>query len=654
MKKIKLKLLFRSLPIIALGAVGMTTTIKIADNWKTKEHYKWYHNYDNNKLLVRKFRITTSSNDINHINSLKNYELKVLLDHKLTDSELNSNENIIKIKNDEFLNKVNDEKLIYKNYKTLDFVPIIWFYFNSEEEREYFFKKIKNFNSIFQVIIFDQTIKKMSNNSSEKDKYYRFERKINNNNDKFLNFIKQKKHEDNREYNFPTSIGILEANGGFDEKMVDDFKNEGYEVMRPYKEDELNHHSQEVPMIAAGSQGIDRHAKLYFASFKNDAEWNDAMKWFAENGIKVVNHSYGEIDDLIGSKYNENNLLLDYYSRKYGMINVFSSGNGNDNKKEENEWINGNRLSFNNIVVGALKYNNERRISSDIIADYSNYLLFKEYESLSKPNVVAPGYLYDRFYEGDNKIYETVGTSFASPIVAGLATTLLREKGFLDKDYLRIQAIKAILAVSSWLPKDVYLDYKSNGYSKIYGAGIPDFEKMLLAADNLKFKSINKNLNGTVLISNEFYANKDQTIKAASSWLFNAGIIKREETSNAEKTEWWKYIIPFYNYYLSISNAIDYAEWIKTHRDSYSLKLGEALKRQNNKWFSDYDLYLEKKNSDGSWNTIKKIYTENTVDELIIYKVIDSGTYRVRVEKYKDSLFENSIDDSLVLTYLVS
>ncbi|WP_435128667.1 S8 family serine peptidase [Mycoplasma sp. 6243] len=306
--------------------------------------------------------------------------------------------------------------------------------------------------------------------------------------------------------------------------------------------------------------------------------------------------------------YDENNLFLDYISRKYGVVNIFSSGNGNDQKEKENEWVDGYALSPNNLIVGALDFNEFTQKPTESIAEYSNYLLQNGNVSTSKPNVVAPGYLYKRWYKnskGEWNYLDTLGTSFASPVVTGLVSTLLRERDFLNKDKIRLQSIKAIVGASSRTPKVNNLNYKANGYTQKYGSGVIDFENMLEAADNLVTKEVSKSDNDFVLWTSSFYVPKGKKIKGASSWLFNAGLLETPENSpsyNANVNWWW---------FLGllggvIANSVEgarlskeKAEWNKYHISEERLNLKTLKQKQDNKMFSDYDLYLEKKDSNG-------------------------------------------------------
>ncbi|WP_033161463.1 hypothetical protein [[Mycoplasma] collis] len=71
---------------------------------------------------------------------------------------------------------------------------------------------------------------------------------------------------------------------------------------------------------------------------------------------------------------------------------------------------------------------------------------------------------------------------------------------------------------------------------------------------------------------------------------------------------------------------------------------------KKNKFFTDFDLYLEKWNG-YSWEEVKSVTVVNSNVEVIDYKVNESDKYRIRVKKYSN-IFENSINDVLAVTYV--
>ncbi|WP_033160913.1 hypothetical protein [[Mycoplasma] collis] len=72
--------------------------------------------------------------------------------------------------------------------------------------------------------------------------------------------------------------------------------------------------------------------------------------------------------------------------------------------------------------------------------------------------------------------------------------------------------------------------------------------------------------------------------------------------------------------------------------------------RQNNKFFTDYDLALEKWNRN-EWKVVKNITVINSNVEVIDFNVNESEKYRISVKKYGNNT-TNLIDDILEVTYV--
>ncbi|MGZ9763367.1 S8 family serine peptidase [Mycoplasma sp. 5912] len=661
--KIKHKKIFLFSGVFITSVIGIATLT--VTSISKKEEKPWYLEYQNKKLEIRINKNGQLFNSVRNVPINNDYELKLLLNYE----EKNSihEESWVEQKNQEFINKIQNSGVLFKKHQISSMMPIVWFYFDNENQRENFIKNIIDKKEIFKGIVFPNEIqnKKLSdtNKTNEEDVYYLVNKYPDiSKNAEFVDFKKQRDKEDNRYYNNIGNVGVIEVNGMLDERKLDGFLRYGIE-WNNISNSKLSHHPNEVANIVAGTHGYDRYSKVFYSTYFYDSEWQKAIEWMVKNKrVRVINHSYGAGPNNKRKDYSEINLFLDYISRKYGVVNIFASGNGNNKNGIENEWINWKSLSFNNLVVGALDYYHWSKDPKDSIAPYSNYLLPDNYNSLAKPNVVAPGYLYERKQLnqfGEKKDIWVDGTSFATPIVTGLVSTLLRERNFLDKDKIRLQSIKAIIGASSRTPKVNNLNYKPNGYSKKYGSGIVDFENMLEAADNLVTKEVSKSDSDFVLSTREFYVQKDKKIKGASSWLFNAGLLKAPEnlpTYNANVNWWW---------FLGvlggvIANSVEGArlakekvKWHETHIDEDRLNLKTINQKQNDKLFSDYDLYLEKKDSFGKWTVVKSITSINSNDEILEYITPESGIYRLKVKKYSDALFDNSINDSLAMTYTV-
>ncbi|MGZ9756049.1 S8 family serine peptidase [Mycoplasma sp. 246B] len=665
-KQIKKIFLFSSILTTSVAGIATLTSTNVS----RYQEKPWYLGYQNNKLEVRINKNGQFFNSVRNVPVNNNYELKLLLNYEAENSVMDENWTVQK--NNEFIENIKKSNLYFKSYQTSSMMPIVWFYFDNENQRKEFVKSIIEKKEIYKGIVFPNEIQniQLSNTTNSRkqkvidwDIYYDRDITIDNTKDlEIVNFKKQIERENRRYYNNLGNVGVLEVIGRLDETKLQNFNRFGIEINET-PDFAITHHANEVSNITTGEKGYDRYSKLIFSAFIEDSEWQKGIEWMVKDKkVRVINHSYGYTIDDAHPIYNEKNLFLDYISRKYGVVNIFSSGNGNNKKEKENEWLNGYKLSLNNLVVGALDFSNWAQKPTETIAKYSNYLLPKSFTSTSKPNVVAPGYLYKRWHKnskGEWNYLDTQGTSFASPVVTGLVSTLLRERDFLDKDKIRLQSIKSIIGASSRTPKVNNLNYKANGYTEKYGSGIVDFENMLEAADNLVTKEVSKSDNDFVLFTREFYVQKDKKIKGASSWLFNSGLLKEHEnlpTYNANVNWWWFLGVlggVIANSVEGSRLAKEKAEWKNTHINEERLNLKTINQKQNDKLFSDYDLYLEKKDSSGKWTVVKSIISSDSNDEILEYVTPESGIYRLKVKKYSDVLFDNSINDSLALTYTI-
>ncbi|WP_435130602.1 S8 family serine peptidase [Mycoplasma sp. 6243] len=665
-KQIKKIFLFSSILTTSVASIPALTATNVLKN----QEKPWYLGYQNNKLEVRINKNGQLFNSVRNVPVNNNYELKLLLNYEAENSVMDEKWTVQK--NNEFIENIKKSNLYFKSYQTSSMMPIVWFYFDNENQRKEFVKSIIEKKEIYKGIVFPNEIQniQLSNTTNSRkqkvidwDIYYDRDITIDNTKDlEIVNFKKQIERENRRYYNNLGNVGVLEVIGRLDETKLQNFNRFGIEINET-PDFAITHHANEVSNITAGEKGYDRYSKLIFSAFIEDSEWQKGIEWMVKDKkVRVINHSYGYTIDDAHPIYNEKNLFLDYISRKYGVVNIFSSGNGNNKKEKENEWLNGYKLSLNNLVVGALDFSNWAQKPTETIAKYSNYLLPKSFTSTSKPNVVAPGYLYKRWHKnskGEWNYLDTQGTSFAFPVVTGLVSTLLRERDFLDKDKIRLQSIKSIIGASSRTPKVNNLNYKANGYTEKYGSGIVDFENMLEAADNLVTKEVSKSDNDFVLFTREFYVQKDKKIKGASSWLFNSGLLKEHEnlpTYNANVNWWWFLGVlggVIANSVEGARLAKEKAEWKNSHINEERLNLKTINQKQNDKLFSDYDLYLEKKDSSGKWTVVKSIISSDSNDEILEYVTPESGIYRLKVKKYSDVLFDNSINDSLALTYTI-
>ncbi|VEU59610.1 S8 family serine peptidase [Mesomycoplasma neurolyticum] len=635
-------------------------------------------NFNHSKVIERTVSFDVPQNDnyletSKRINGIK--ELKLLLNYDIEEFETHSEtKTFFETQNNNFSKLFKEKFSFIKNIEISSLTPTIWIYFNNDEDKNKFINLAKEDNFIFKIINLKYEIKPLykvpllcmdvecllrtdqtpeefnealknhptisPRSNTVKSPDWNKISKLKIVEDYPVEFIETnldkidfsmadiktpwKPNEHNK-------IGILEAKNGVIYKELD--QDILYDP-KIYSESSniRSIHAGIVAKIAAGYDGVDRYAEIYSAGFAStDSLWQKQIEWMIENGVKVINHSYGLRTHSKENIYNEEAFFLDYIARKYGIINVFSAGNDHD-KPNKNKYIDSYKLSFNSIVVGALdkgiKYDNFW------IAPYSNRTLEPEYEDLPKPLVVAPGYF--EYYDQHKTVKEVDGTSLAAPMVSGAISVLLGNEKKIDLKNSRVAAIKAILAASSRLPKNISnLEYKLSGLEKTYGSGLIDYQRMKKAAFNLEIVNVSKgSIKEFIYTSNSIYLDKDENIKIASAWMNNGGVLKNK----VSKPGFWKNLF-----------GID-QNWENIHRNEYSLKYNENNSRQEKRFFTDFDLVLEK--YDGNkWIEIKRVTSIKSNVEIINYKAIQSEKYRIRIFKYND-IFENSIDDVIGVTYV--
>lgn len=151
--------------------------------------------------------------------------------------------------------------------------------------------------------------------------------------------------------------------------------------------------------------------------------------------------------------------------------------------------------------------------------------------------------------------------------------------------------------------------------------------------------------------------------------MFNAGLLKNKiDNPRKNNNNWWLFfgstVLPiaqpnpemgtFVNGNFQIGNSKkELTNWSNNHINYERLKLESAKKNQDGKFFSDYDLYLQKRDSNGKWVDISSSKSFSSNDELIDFTTSEATYYRIYVKKYNSVVFENSVDDKLAVSYLV-
>ncbi|BBA22300.1 serine protease [Mycoplasmopsis bovirhinis] len=677
--KFKKKLL---IPLSTLAIIGIAIIPNSKVIIQKSVNGYWYNNLNNEKFDIREQSIITESlsNGYSYEKPINNnYELKLLLNPGF------ESENTVFIQqfNKEFVQKVVNSRLKFMGYITSRIMPIIFFYFENEKDRENFVNKIKDFQETTKIIIFKNELKE--ENTWGNDPGFEYYRKtysnlniaptktMNNFKESIINNIEVIKGQGGIYINKVGKIGILEVSTKKFNTKYNEFFKSGIKVnesglSKPIENNSEDEHATNVAMIAAGQFGVDRSSTVYLSKFDNYGSWQTALeKMVLEDGVRLINHSYGlkiKNKKTYYTLYSDDSYYLDYISRKYGVINLISVGNdGNDPTHQ----ITGKKLSFNSIIVGALGLNpSSSNVSKNRAIHYTNYQLDSKYSELAKPLIIAPGVFYNMYYKDWMKEHEIYahGTSYATPLVTGFVSNFLKIYSDIDSSEFRVPIIKSILSASSITPNLPGLTYKSSGYEQRYGAGTPDGIKFNEAAQNYRTIKVSQDRqSGIVLTSGSIYLNTNQTIKISSSWMFNAGILKENEKRPQKKqTNWWNSFFSFFSPSKQRAREAERRQieeqqkvWDKTHlkQSESQLTFTEAFRRQDGNWFTNYDLILEYKQPNGNWSEIKRVETVNSNDELIEYKAIKSGLYRYVIKKISSFNFRNNIDDLIAVTHVV-
>ncbi|MFK7747066.1 MAG: S8 family serine peptidase [Kordia sp.] len=166
-----------------------------------------------------------------------------------------------------------------------------------------------------------------------------------------------------------------------------------------------------------GIQGISNNIKIMpvvmvASGDEHDKDVAVAIRYAVDNGASVINMSWGK------NFSTEETWVHDAikYAEAHDVLLVTSAGNSRRNIDEQkyylNDYLNEKEIANNFMVIGANNYNATEKLA----ASFSNY--GKEHVDLFAPGV--------KIYTTDtnNKYKFTRGTSFASPIVSGIAALI--------------------------------------------------------------------------------------------------------------------------------------------------------------------------------------------------------------------------------------
>ena len=263
--------------------------------------------------------------------------------------------------------------------------------------------------------------------------------------------------------------GILDANHiNFINTNIT-VRNESYYV------ETISEHTTMMGSIIAGSRGIAPQCRLLSVELYGDAV--SEMDWLLDNGVNVVNLSYGDTNPT--GQYSSKSAYMDYIVKTYRITIVASSGNTG----EDDGYVANPGLGYNVLTVGACSS------SSSYASNFSSY---KELNGPRKPNILAPGYSMNLVpFSGTQN-----GTSLSAAVTTGCIALMMDMNN--NYKYYPERVISKIMASS----KDASAAYFENGLDDHAGAGSLDFGKLVeegnsdfitgfSSSDNIRSSTVN-------------------------------------------------------------------------------------------------------------------------------------------------------------------
>lgn len=254
-------------------------------------------------------------------------------------------------------------------------------------------------------------------------------------------------------------IGIMEP--GVIDKKNTNFSNINVEIKSKLT-NTVSDHATIVASIAAGYEGVAKNASLLSVTCTNMVS---DFNWLYDNGVNVLNCSFA-YKDLYNGAYSSQAAFFDWQVENNLLPIVAAAGNSYS-KEYPTDYVSSPAIGYNVLAVGASSSNNS-------ISEYSCY----KTHGVSKPNLVAPGeYRIPNTISSNDVI---VGTSYASPLVAGIVALLMEYKPAL-KTYPEL--LTCILSASAKeMPN--YPSNEASGLNSKAGAGIVNFEAAKTLVDS--------------------------------------------------------------------------------------------------------------------------------------------------------------------------
>ena len=284
-------------------------------------------------------------------------------------------------------------------------------------------------------------------------------------------------------------VGIIDVNNTNFEDINVETRDAWYYI------ETVSDHATTMASCIGGKEGIAREAMIYSVEGAGNA--SSELDWLIDNGVNVVNCSYGYGDE--NGIYSSHSATYDYMIWTYGISVIAASGN---EKSNETDYLMPNpALTHNAITVGG---------AHTYSLPWSGFC-YQEVTEVDKPTLINAA----NNIQTANATRTGSGTSYSCALTTGCAALLMEQCPNLK---VYPAKLTAILCAGTY-PLSANYDLTS-GLSDRVGCGTVDFKNSREAVGNIAHtRTLSSDEEGDYLIHHEVPVMAGQTITVAASWL---------------------------------------------------------------------------------------------------------------------------------------
>lgn len=317
-------------------------------------------------------------------------------------------------------------------------------------------------------------------------------------------------------------------------------------------------HTTGMALIIAGENGIAPDATI-LSSYLGGT-MNNEIDWMLDNGVDIINMSFGEKGNL--GTYSTVSAYADYIAYTYEVIMVACAGNEGEEGDEGKGYISNPGLGHNVITVGTIAGDYTRANSSS----------WKEGNGPIKPTICTAGgsvYLLDE----DNT--HVGGTSASTAVCSGLIALLVEDFPSLTYDKGKLLAL---MSVNSFYTQDANFT-EDNGFDDEIGAGLFDYAAMTRNYHACYYlENTSYNADDDVILQ-QIYIPVDKTIRFACAVTAKA----TGTVSGTEFTDYDVFLLDNHNNIVAVGNScnstIDMLTYTSEYGGYYKLEIYQASDR---------------------------------------------------------------------------